>query len=166
MIRLYDRQKIKEEMQQGTLLFTNRALAALLVPIIIEQFLNSFMGMVDTMMVSNVGSYAITAVSLVDSINNLIIQVFSAMATGASIICSQYLGAKDKDGCNQAARQVVLTVFVISVSIMTFGLIFRKGLLAFIFGSVEEIVMENCLIYFVLTALSYPFLALFNVGAA
>lgn len=166
MIRLYDRQKIRQEMQQGTLLFTNRALAALLVPIIIEQFLNSFMGMVDTMMVSNVGSYAITAVSLVDSINNLIIQIFSAMATGASIICSQYLGAKDKEGSNQAARQVVLTVFVISMSIMTLGLIFRKGLLAFIFGSVEDIVMENCLVYFVLTALSYPFLALFNVGAA
>ena len=166
MIRLYDRQKIKEEMQQGTLLFTNRALAALLVPIIIEQFLNSFMGMVDTMMVSNVGSYAITAVSLVDSINNLIIQIFSAMATGASIICSQYLGAKDKDGCNKAARQVVLTVFVISMSIMILGLIFRRGLLSFVFGSVEAVVMENEDPNQWGHNGTYPFLALFNVGAA
>ena len=166
MVRFYDRQVIRQEAQQGKLLFTDRALAALLVPIIIEQFLNSFMGMVDTMMVSNVGSYAITAVSLVDSINNLIIQVFSAMATGASIICSQYLGAKDENGCNRAARQVVLTVFVISMSIMLFGLLFRRPLLAFIFGQVEDVVMVNCLTYFVVTVLSYPFLALFNVGAA
>jgi len=148
MLRFYDRKKLQAETKDSGLMFDNRALVALLVPIVVEQFLNSFMGMVDTMMVSNVGSYAITAVSLVDSINNLIIQVFAAMATGASIICSQYLGARDRTGANRAARQVVLTVFVISMSIMTVGLIFRKPLLALV------------------TAVSYPFLALFNVGAA
>jgi len=166
MLRFYDRKKLQAETKDSGLMFDNRALVALLVPIVVEQFLNSFMGMVDTMMVSNVGSYAITAVSLVDSINNLIIQVFAAMATGASIICSQYLGARDRTGANRAARQVVLTVFVISMSIMTVGLIFRKPLLALIFGKVEDVVMVNCLIYFVVTAVSYPFLALFNVGAA
>ncbi len=166
MVRLYDRETIKRESENGTLMFSNKTLVALLVPIIVEQFLNSFMGMVDTMMVSNVGSYAITAVSLVDSINNLIIQIFSAMATGASIICSQYLGAKDEKGCNRAARQVVLTVFVISVGIMIFGLVFRNPLLSFIFGTVEEQVMVNCLVYFVVTVLSYPFLALFSAGSA
>ena len=61
-------------------MFDNRALFALLLPIIIEQILNSFMGMVDTVMVSNVGSAAISAVSLVDSINVLVIQVFAALA--------------------------------------------------------------------------------------
>ena len=66
-------------------------------------------------MVSNVGSAAISAVSLVDSINNLVIQVFSAMAAGAAIVCSRFIGAKDRNGCNRAARQVVLTVFIISI---------------------------------------------------
>lgn len=166
MLKLYDRNVIKTEAKQGTLMFTNRALVALLVPIVVEQFLNSFMGMVDTMMVSNVGSYAITAVALVDSINNLIIQIFAAMATGASIICSQYLGARDEQGSNRAARQVVLTVFTISMTIMAVGLLFKRPLLALIFGTVEEQVMENCLVYFVVTVLSYPFLALFNAGSA
>ncbi|MBO5460091.1 MAG: MATE family efflux transporter [Lachnospira sp.] len=147
-------------------MFDNRALFALLFPIIIEQILNSFMGMADTMMVSNVGSAAISAVSLVDSINMLVIQVFSAMAAGAAIVCSRFIGARDKEGCNRAAKQVVLTVFVISVSITVLGLLFRKPLLHIVFGEVEEAVMSNSMIYFLITVLSYPFLALFNAGAA
>lgn len=156
----------RENVEENKLMFDNRALFALLLPIIIEQILNSFMGMVDTVMVSNVGSAAISAVSLVDSINNLVIQVFSAMAAGAAIVCSRFIGAKDRNGCNRAARQVVLTVFIISVAIMVFGLIFRVPLLQVVFGAIEPEVMENAMIYFLITVVSYPFLALFNAGAA
>ena len=136
------------------------------LPIVVEQLLNSFMGMADTMMVSNVGSDAISAVSLVDSINNLVIQVFAAMASGAAIICSQYLGSGSREGCNKAARQVVLTVFVISLVLTVTGLVFRRPLLQAVFGKIEARVMEEALIYFLITVISYPFLALFNAGAA
>lgn len=166
---MFRKLRIEAEKENGvgsSLMFDNRALFALLFPIIIEQILNSFMGMADTMMVSNVGSAAISAVSLVDSINMLVIQVFSAMAAGAAIVCSRFIGARDKEGCNRAAKQVVLTVFVISVSITVLGLLFRKPLLHIVFGEVEEAVMSNSMIYFLITVLSYPFLALFNAGAA
>lgn len=53
-MKLYDKEKINWK----NLMFDNKALVALLFPIIIEQLLNSFMGMVDTMMVSTVGSEA------------------------------------------------------------------------------------------------------------
>lgn len=158
----YDKSKV----DYGNLLFPRRTLWMLLIPLIIEQMLNSLMGMVDTLMVSRVGQEAISAVSLVDSINNLVLQVFAAMAAGAAIICSQYLGRKDEKGCNEAARQIVLTVVVISSVIMIIGVGFRKPLLRLIFGSVEEAVMTNAQIYFLITALSYPFIALFQAGAA
>lgn len=158
----YDKSKI----DYGNLLFPRRALWMLLIPLIIEQMLNSLMGMVDTLMVSRVGAEAISAVSLVDSINNLVLQVFAAMAAGAAIICSQYLGRKDEKGCNDAAKQIVLTVVVISSVIMIIGVGFQKPLLHLIFGSVEEAVMTNAQIYFLITALSYPFIALFQAGAA
>lgn len=158
----YDKSKI----DYGNLLFPRRVLWMLLIPLIIEQMLNSLMGMVDTLMVSRVGAEAISAVSLVDSINNLVLQVFAAMAAGAAIICSQYLGRKDEKGCNDAAKQIVLTVVVISSVIMIIGVGFRKPLLHLIFGSVEEAVMTNAQIYFLITALSYPFIALFQAGAA
>ena len=70
-------------------LFSGQDLKKLLFPLIIEQLLNSLMGTADTIMVSNVGSAAISAVSLVDSINILVIQAFSALAAGGTILCSQ-----------------------------------------------------------------------------
>ncbi len=161
-MKLYERDKI----DFGNLLYPTKAMFALLIPIVVEQFLNSFMGMMDTMMVSNVGSEAISAVSLVDSINNLIIQIFAAMASGAAIICSQYLGSGKREISNKAAKQVVLTVLVISLSLTLLGLSLRKPLLRLIFGQIEEGVMAQAQIYFLVTVLSYPFLALFSAGAA
>lgn len=160
--KLYDKDKI----DFSNLLYPNRAMFLLLVPIVVEQLLNSFMGMADTMMVSNVGSEAISAVSLVDSINNLVIQMFAAMASGAAIICSQYIGHKDREGSNRAARQVLLTVLVISLSMTLLGLLLRKPLLRLIFGQIDPGVMDKAMSYFLVTILSYPFLALFNAGAA
>lgn len=161
-MKLYDKRQIDFK----NVLFDNRALFLLLFPIVVEQMLNSFMGMVDTMMVSTVGSEAISAVSLVDSFNNLVIQIFSAMAAGAAILCSQYIGSGNVRESNKAARQVVLTVAVISLGLTMVCLVGRERLLRLIFGEVEDMVMGNCLVYFLITVLSYPFLALFSAGAA
>lgn len=161
-MKLYDKTKI----DWNNLLFDKKQLCWLILPIVIEQLLNSLMGMVDTMMVSTVGSAAISAVALVDSINNLVIQIFSAMAAGAAIICSQFIGSGDNEGSSQTARQVVLTVFVIAVSVSAVCLLGGERLLLLIFGSVEDAVMRNARSYFLITALSYPFLALFSAGAA
>ncbi len=162
MRKLYDHTIVKKE----DLLFSNHDLLILLFPIVLEQLLNSFMGMADTMMVSNVGSAAISAISLVDSVNNLVIQIFAALTTGAAIICSQYIGRNDRKGANRAARQVFLAILAISVGVMIPCLIFRVPLLSFIFGKVTPEVMANSQIYFLITVLSYPFLALFDVGSA
>lgn len=157
-MKLYD----KEQIDWKNILFDNKTLFWLLLPIIIEQFLNSLMGMVDTMMVTAVGSEAISAVALVDSINNLVIQIFAAMASGAAIVCSQYIGSGNKKESSRSAGQVVLTVFVISLSITAFCITGGERLLRLIFGTVEDAVMENALVYFIITAVSYPFLALFS----
>lgn len=90
-MKLYD----KKQIDWKNILFDNRTLFWLLLLIVIEQILNSLMGMVDTMMVSTVGSEALSAVALVDSINNLVIQIFSAMAAGAAIIfATQFVSGK------------------------------------------------------------------------
>lgn len=148
------------------LIFSTKAMWALLVPIMLEQLLNSFMGMADTMMVSRVGAEAVSAVSLVDSINILVIQVFSALAAGATIICSQYIGHGNKDRSNEAARQVTITVLAISLAITTLCIVLCKPLLSAVFGRVSESVMACSVTYFQITSLSFPFIALFNAGAA
>lgn len=151
---------------KSNLMFSNKQLWAIIIPVVFEQFLNSFMGMADTMMVSRVGSAAISAVALVDSINILVIMLFSAMAAGATIICSQYIGSKDIKRANEAASQVTLTVFTISVVLTVLGLIFCKPLLSLVFGQVEQEVMDASIIYFLITVFSFPFIALFNAGSA
>lgn len=148
------------------LLFTNKQMWMLLIPVMLEQFLNSFMGVADTMMVSRVGSAAISAVSLVDAINVLIIQIFAAMAAGATIICAQYIGRGQIKDANRVAYQVTLTVSVISVFLTIIGIILCNPILTFIFGTVEKDVMDASVIYFIVSVISYPFIALFNAGAA
>ncbi len=107
-------------------MFSNQMIAAILVPVILEQLLNSVMGTADTMMVSNVGSAAISAVSLVDSINVLVIQAFSALAAGGAIICAQYIGQKNKERANESARQVLFIITVISIVVSLICLISRS----------------------------------------
>ena len=138
----------------------------LLIPVVLEQLLNSIMGTADTMMVSNVGSAAISAVSLVDSINVLVIQAFSALAAGGAIICAQYIGQRNKEKANESARQVLFIITAISVAVSLFCLVFQKPLLRLIFGSVEEKVMRASEIYFFYTALSFPFIAAYDSAAS
>ncbi|MGN0402193.1 MAG: MATE family efflux transporter [Acetatifactor sp.] len=147
-------------------MFTNADLKKILLPLIIEQLLNSMMGTIDTVMVSNVGSAAMSAVSLVDSINVLFIQAFSALAAGGCIICSQYIGRGDFKTANLAAKQLMLVVFGISAVITGISLIANASLLRLIFGKVEADVMEASVIYFFYTAISFPFIALYSAGAA
>ena len=154
------------KMNEQQHIFTNKMLRNLLVPVIFEQVLNSLMGTVDTMMVSNVGSAAISAVSLVDSINVLVIQAFSALAAGGAIICSQYIGQKNHEMANKSARQVLFIITAISVAVTALCLIFRMPLLQLIFGKVEADVMTASRVYFFYTALSFPFIALYDAGAS
>ncbi len=144
-------------------MFSNKQLFLMLIPIIAEQFLNSLMGMADSMMVSNVGAAALSGVSLVDSINILVVQAFNAMATGGVIICATCIGQKDYKRATESARQVLLVSTFISTVLMILGLIFRKSLLLLVFGRVDEDVMRAAGIYFLLTILSYPAVA---IGAA
>ncbi len=147
-------------------IFSNAGIAALLIPLMVEQVLNSLMGTVDTIMVSNVGPAAMSAVSLVDSINVLFIQAFAALAAGGCIICSQYIGKKNEKEANRSARQVLLVIFVISAGIALICLFLNSRILKLVFGKVEADVMEAAVTYFFYTALSFPFIALYNGGAA
>ena len=154
------------KVSKDNLLFDGKTLKALLIPLIIEQVLNSLMGVADTMMVSRVGSASISAVSNVDQINILVIQLFSALATGAAIICSQYLGRNDEEKAGEAAEQVVLTVGFISLVFSIMCMVFCKPLLHLIYGNVAQDVMDASIIYFFITSMSFPFLALFAAGSA
>ena len=147
-------------------LFSNEALMALMVPLVIEQFLAAAVGMADTMMVSRAGEAAISGVSLVDMINKLIFQLLAALATGGAVVTSQFLGARARHKASDSAGQLVLLSALAGTGIMLFALVLSRPMLRLFFGQITDDVMAAGLLYLRIVALSYPFLALYNAGAA
>ena len=156
-----------EEIQQQTQpLFTRQALVKLIWPLIIEQTLEITVGLADSMMVASVGEAAVSGVSLVDMISVLLINVFAALATGGAVVISQFIGAKNLLRARRAADQLVVVTVAISLLITAVVLAFRIQLLHLFFGQVEPDVMDSCVTYVLITAPSYPFIALYNSAAA
>ncbi|MEA5028348.1 MAG: MATE family efflux transporter [Sphaerochaeta associata] len=147
-------------------MFTRRFLYTLIIPLVIEQFLAVSIGMADTVMVASAGEAAVGAISLVDSITFLIITLFAAFATGGAVVASQYLGRKDYASANSAAKQLLVLSVVVSTILMVLCIPFRRLIIRFIFGSIEEQVLLNGSTYFLYILASLPFLATYNACAA
>ncbi|MDE6659947.1 MAG: MATE family efflux transporter [Eubacterium sp.] len=147
-------------------MFSNKDLKKLIVPLVIEQLLVMLVGMIDTMMVSHAGESAVSGVALVDMIDYLIITILSALATGGAVVVSQYIGSRDKNKANISAGQLFNVSAILSILIMIFCLVFHKEVLKLLFGKVEKDVMQACVTYFLITAFSFPFLGIYNAGAA
>ena len=152
-------------------LFTGKQLLWLIAPIVIESIFTTSLGFFDSAMVSRIdpAGNAGNAVSNVDQINNLIIQLFSAFATGGAIITSQYLGARDSENANKSARQMVMLVLLLSVLIAAVCLVLNAPLLDLFFSDVKAespVTYQYERDYFYITAASFPFIGLFNGCAA
>lgn len=147
-------------------MFSNKDLRKLIIPLVIEQLLAVTIGMADTVMVSSCGEAAVSGISLVDSINFLLITLFSSLATGGAVIASQYIGRGDHKSASLAAKQLFYASLALSAVLGVIAVFFRKPVLNMVFGSIEADVMAHAQIYFLLSAISYPFLAVYNAGAA
>jgi putative MATE family efflux protein len=132
----------------------------------IEQILAVTMGAVDIIMVSSVGEHAVSAVNIIDNINNLLIIAFTAMATGGAVVVSQYIGRRDYKNSSLAAKQLIYSVTLISLFMVAIALLFCRPIIRLFYGKIENNVMDAAAIYFFITALSYPFLAMYNANAA
>ena len=147
-------------------LFSNRQLILLILPLIVEQGLSILVGMCDSVMVSSAGEAAISGVSLVDMINAIVLTLFAALATGGAVVISHFLGARDLHNAQKSTGQLVAMSGVLGLVLMAFCLVFAKALMKLFFGSIAPDVMEAGLLYLRITALSFPFIALYNAGAA
>ncbi len=155
-------------------MFTNKELKKLIIPLIIEQLLGISVGVFDTMMISSLGDSAVSGVSLVDMLNVLMINIFSALATGGAVICAHEIGrlkaerertgekSNDFPNARASAVQLLWVLFFASVLIAGLAIFFRVGLLRLCFGKIEDDVMGYALTYFVISAISYPAIAIYN----
>lgn len=157
-------QKILE--QRSKEMFGKIEIRKLVLPLIAEQTLAFSIGMIDTIMVARVGEGAVSGVSLVDAINFLLVTIFTALATGGAIVAGQYLGMGEKTKACWAAKHLVWVAFFASLLVTAACLLFNQQMLELLFGRVESGVMAHARTYFYVTALSYPFIAIYNAVAA
>ena len=155
------KESVKQEIE-----FSNRDLRLLIVPLVIEQLLAIAVGLCDSIMVSYVGEAAISAVSLVDTVNVLLINAFSALATGGAVIVGQYLGRREPQKAGHSGAQLLLFMTEISLVIMAAFYLAKGFVLGVVFGEVEPDVAAFADTYYMIVQASIPFLALYSAGAA
>lgn len=147
-------------------LFSRNDLVRLIIPLIVDQFLQVAVGLSDSIMVARVGEAAVSGVSLVDTVMLLIINIFTALATGGAVIAGQYLGRKDpKTGC-EATAQLFNFTFLFSIFIMILGYLGQNVILYHVFGKIEPEVMKDSRTYLLIVLSSIPMIAMYNAGAA
>lgn len=147
-------------------LFSKKDLRKLIIPLILEQTLAITVGMADTMMISSAGEAAVSGVSLIDMFNNLIISVLAALATGGAVVTSQCIGAGRREEACRSARQLVFTEAAITIGISVLVLLFHRQILGLFFGQIEADVMQNAIIYLIISVFSFPLLAVYDSCAA
>ena len=153
-------------LSEGRQLFTDRALKAMIVPLLIEQLLQLVVGIADTMMVSYAGEATVSGVSLDTMIYTIFIYLFTAVATGGAVIVSQYIGRGDRDSANLAASQGYFIAGAVSLVCLALTLLFGNAVLARLYAPVDGEVMQACRVYLRIVALSFPANAIYNAGAA
>ena len=146
--------------------FSNADLCKLIVPLIIDQFLQAFVGLADSIMVASVGEAAVSGVSLIDTIMVLILNIFTALATGGAVIAGQFLGKKRDEMACKSTNQLISFTLKASLVVMLLCYLGRNFITHVVFGKIEADVMYNCNVYMMIVFASIPMTALYNAGAA
>lgn len=150
----------REPIPKERLLFSRSALIKLLIPLILQQIFAVLVGTMDSVMVAHAGEAAVSGVSLINTLDILLIIFFTALVGGGSVVVAQMLGRKDFDGTNEAAKQLLYITTFVAAAITVIVLIIQKPLLTLLFGEVETAVMESANSYFFFLAISFPLLAI------
>ncbi len=147
-------------------MFSRKGLRQLLLPLMAEQALAMTIGMADTVMVASCSEAAVSGVSLIDSVNAVFLWLVPALATGGGVVLAQYIGRGEEDNARRSVGQLALLLVGFSLMISILFMLFRDKLLLLLFGQIEPQVMGYARTYFTVSIISYPFLALYNVGAS
>lgn len=147
-------------------MFSGKDLRKMIVPLFFEQLLVLLVGIIDTFMISSAGEAAVSGVSLVNNFSAIFIYLFTALSSGGAVVVSQYIGSRQDAESKESAGQLLTVSTLFSILIMVLVLIGGRGMLAMLFGRVEKDVMDACITYLWISALSYPALAVYNAGAA
>ncbi|NRT71588.1 MATE family efflux transporter [Clostridium beijerinckii] len=136
----------------------------LAIPIMIEQTFVMLLGTCNTMMAGHIGEQAVSAIGMVDSINNMFISFFAALSVGATVVVAQQIGRNKPKKANETAKQAIISGILVSLIITLLLWIFRIKLINVLYGSAEELVKIDAKLYLEFTLLTYPFIAIEQIA--
>ena len=136
----------------------------LAIPIMIEQTFVMLLGTFNTMMAGHIGEEAVSAIGMVDSINNMFISFFAALSVGATVVVAQQIGQEKPKKANETAKQAIISGVIVALTITILLWIFRLQLINKLYGSAEELVKVNAKLYLEFTLLTYPFIAIEQIA--
>ena len=152
--------KRAEPLDKSNMMFSTKYLVKLMIPLMLQQILNMTVGVVNAVMVSHAGDAAVSGVSLVNTMDAMLVIFFTALVSGGSVVLSQAVGKNETGGISNAAKQLMYAAAIMACILTTVVLVFRYPLLDALFGSVEQDVMDSAHAYFFPVALTFPLLAI------
>ena len=139
-----------------------RQIFSIMIPIFVDQAFLILMSFLNTAMISSAGVAAVSAVSMVDSLNIFLIGIFIAVSMGGTVIVAQYKGSGNSEMVSRTATQAISAVTLLAILLSVLIIMFNEPILNLLFGKAEEAVFQNAKLYLIGSCISYPFIAIFQ----
>ena len=143
-------------------LFTSRDIFRLVIPLFFEYLLFVLVGSVDQLMVAGLGEASIAAVALVDMFNNCISSIILALATGGTVVVSQYLGACNLTRARESSRQLLAVMLIAGTAVCAMMEVFLPDIIRIFYGTLAPDVHAGVVSYFRITLVALPFIAVYG----
>lgn len=106
-------------------------------PSIVESFLVSLVGMIDTVMVSSLGSYAIAAVGLTTQPKFIGLAIFISLNVAVSAIVARRKGEGEQESANRVLTQSIIITLLLTIVVSIICVIFADPIIH-LSGSAED----------------------------
>lgn len=120
----------------------SRQLTALAGPIFVETLLVMMLGAMDTFMLSRYSDNSVAAVGVVNQLMNLVFLLFEVISLGTSILCSQYIGAGQRDKVIQVVGTSLLFNFLFGI-LVSIALLFLAEDLLMLMGLRPDLMADG-----------------------
>ena len=131
----------------------------LAVPSVCEMVLLSLLNMMDTVMVSGIGTDAVAAVGLVGQPRMIMLSMFFALNVGITAVVARRRGEKRQDAANARVRTAIVICIALSALLMALLIPLATPLMRFA-GAEAGRTLEDATEYFIIMGIALPFQAL------
>lgn len=133
------------------------------VPVVIDNFATTSIGLLYSALVGKISSSALAAVGLANSTINVLISACSVLTTGAAILMARHVGAGDREEASRTIEQAILFTTLMSGIIAILTIILASPIMRVLIQTNDSSIFDECVLYFRLLMISFPFLIIYNM---